>query len=127
MGLRLHHKYGVAPMLTCCQICGGDTNELLLLGASANKVCEQTLGEPYQGSSAQRIPHGLCDTCQGHLKAGAAVYVCPEEGGTLLMFSAECVKRNEWPGAGRINRVEPAIMRQLKGLATPEPAKAAGT
>lgn len=37
MGLRLHPQYGLNPTLGKCIICGGDTNELGLLGYNQNK------------------------------------------------------------------------------------------
>jgi len=108
-------------MLTCCQLCGGDTNELLLLGASADKVCRETFGQSYSGSSCQRIPHGICDKCKAMLDGGAACYICPERQ-AILMFSAECVSRNGWPGAGKVSRLRPEDMAKLQAMVAEAPA-----
>ena len=123
MGLRLSQRHGMAPMLTCCQVCGGDTNELLLLGASADKVCQETLGQPYSGSSCQRIPHGLCDSCQGRLKAGAAVYFCRQPP-QLVMLSAECVARNSLINPGKITEISAESMVNLQRVFNPQPEEA---
>ena len=80
MSIRLHSKHGLAPALTFCRICGKDTNELALLGASCDKVIrevyEATDGQSgskdgYQEYDHNRIPaREPCDECKEHLKGG---------------------------------------------------------
>lgn len=103
--------------MTKCQLCDGDTNELLLLGSSANSVCQTALGEAYSGLSTQRIANGLCDRCKTAFKGGAAAYFCNEGAQQgLLMFSAEAVTRLGCPGSGKINRVRPEDWTRMLGM-----------
>jgi len=78
--IRLHPKHGLAPALTVCRICCKDTNELALLGASADKVMremyEATNGQygskdGYQEYGHNRIlANGPCDECKALLDGG---------------------------------------------------------
>lgn len=87
MTIRLHSKLGVNPHLTYCPRCGGETNEIALLGTT-NKVyiCNlghRSIGYPKNGKcpecnaivsfereieERERIPGGLCDNCQEQIK-----------------------------------------------------------
>jgi len=91
MSIRLHSKLGVNPRLTFCPQCGGETNELLLLGAT-NKVYRCTdpkcntphIGSPPKGfcqrcgravkferelDDWEKLPGSICDACQAKNKA----------------------------------------------------------
>lgn len=106
-------------MLTQCQLCGEDGQEILMLGAKCHKICNEVLGEPYRGASTQRMPHGLCKRCKDALKAGAAAYVC-QETREVLALSGECVARCELPGGGRISRVTAEDMKKLQATFNPK-------
>lgn len=99
MPRRLSQKHGVAPVLTVCPVCGKDTNELQLLGASADKVMrklyEATDGkmgsrEGYTGSSTQKtIASEPCDECKARqkdaddeVKRGGVYWKCTRCGST---------------------------------------------
>lgn len=84
--MRLHKEHGVNPRLTFCPQCGGEGNELVLLGAHDSlyrcirEECGAAhIGRPEGGSCAkcgatvrlerkigqhERIPGGICDACQ---------------------------------------------------------------
>lgn len=67
--LKLSPKHGVNPMLGQCPLCGGDTNELFLLGKLPND--EQA---PRQGV----VPHlsEPCATCKDNMTKGIMLIVC---------------------------------------------------
>ena len=74
MSFRLHAQHGVAPALTFCRVCGKDTNEIAILGASCNTVMKQvhemTGGKEgsidgYKEYGYNRIPSNEpCDECK---------------------------------------------------------------
>jgi hypothetical protein len=95
MSIPLHPKLGVNPRLTVCRRCGGNTNELVLLG-NRNKVmkctscnalnygsrasdkcsaCSQrSLELDHELSDAERVPAmAPCDACAKELDEHAAV------------------------------------------------------
>jgi hypothetical protein len=78
--IKLHNQHGLAPALTFCRICGKDTNELALLGASADTVMrevQRATGKKetgYQEYGHNRIPsQRLCDECMSYLKGGMII------------------------------------------------------
>jgi len=99
MSIRLHPKHGVAPALTFCRICGKDTNELALLGASADKVLrevhEATDGaygseDGYKEYGYNKIPATEpCDECKGHLKAGGTIVIAKDTGEYLKLTTEQ--------------------------------------
>jgi ribosomal protein L37AE/L43A len=91
--IRLSTKHGLAPALTFCPLCGKDTNELALLGASCDKVMrevhEMTGGKAgsidgYKEYGHNRIPSSEpCDeckakqaTCNDEVKRGGIYWKC---------------------------------------------------
>jgi len=88
MSIRLHPEHGIAPALTFCRICGKETSEIALLGASADKVLrevhEATGGahgdkDGYKDYGYNRIPATEpCDKCKGHLKAGGTIIIAKD-------------------------------------------------
>lgn len=88
MTLRLSQKHGVAPALTFCRICGKDTDELALLGASCDKVMREVYeatdgaygnAQGYQEYGHNRIPaQEPCDECEGFLKGGGAILIAKD-------------------------------------------------
>jgi hypothetical protein len=80
--ISLHKQHGIAPALTFCRICGGDTNEIALLGAQADKVMrevQRATGKPqrgYEGLISDRIPSDTpCDTCLEHLNNRGTIII----------------------------------------------------
>lgn len=108
MSILLHPKLGVNPRLTFCPRCGGETNELLLVG-KANKLCRcrhckmTMLGPPwpaicpkcrnYPGwekirelDEWEKLPSSkVCDECQKEQEQFAQVV---KEGG--IYFRCKC-------------------------------------
>jgi len=87
MSLRLHSKHGVAPTLTVCEVCGADGQDLLLLGASADstmrKLHDASDGyygskEGYSGSMSQKVPHGLCKTCEDTINGQGCIVIAKD-------------------------------------------------
>lgn len=99
MNIRLSQKHGVAPALTFCPVCGKETNELALLGASCDKVMRQvheaTGGREgsatgYKEYGFNRIPASEpCDECKAKQAAcdaevarGGVYWKCSKCGST---------------------------------------------
>ena len=62
--MRLSKEKGVNPKLTFCRRCGGDTEELMLIGANEGKFTCSQCGMVSFGSQ----PMGYCPNCkQNHL------------------------------------------------------------
>ena len=59
-GIRLHPEHGVNPTMTQCYLCGGEKNEIALLGAA------------YRGKAPTRvcIDKEPCDSCKGMMAQG---------------------------------------------------------
>lgn len=80
MSIRLSQQHGVAPALTFCRICGKETQELALLGASCDKVMRQvheaTGGREgsisgYKEYGHNRVPATEpCHECKAYLNGG---------------------------------------------------------
>lgn len=63
-GIRLHPEHGVNPTISQCIICGGDKNEIALLGAS------------YKGQAPMKMVTSIepCDACrEKYLKNGVMI------------------------------------------------------
>lgn len=83
--ITLSKKHGVAPALTFCRICGGDVNELALLGSKCDTVMKQvheaTDGKygsayGYQEYGHNRIPASEpCDECKKYLTEGGIILI----------------------------------------------------
>ena len=89
MSIRLDPKHGLNPALTYCPRCGGETNELMLLGDARVYQC-QTCKQKMIGQHAESCPNGhgkmayvshyenefgkrlpsrsLCDKCEEEVK-----------------------------------------------------------
>jgi len=90
----LSKKYGVAPALTFCRICGKDTNELAMLGAQADKVMkevyEATNGQygskdGYSEYGHNRIPATEpCDECKAYF-VGGCILIAKDTGEYLRL------------------------------------------
>jgi len=86
--IKLSKKHGLAPALTFCRICGKETNELALLGASADKVMKEVSaatggaeGSPdgYREYGYNRIPASEpCDECKKYLNEGGLILVAKD-------------------------------------------------
>jgi hypothetical protein len=91
----LHPTKGVNPALCFCPICGGDTNELALLGAYKIYTCRCGVvhyGRPKQPRDCrcgdfqatesrelrdgEKVPGGSCDKCRDILKT-TNIVICP--------------------------------------------------
>lgn len=104
-GITLHQKLGLNPRLTFCVRCGGETNELALLGnknwiykcgdcgakfvGGAPVRCPKCGGRSFDRdrelSDGERIPSGdLCDKCKAQLEELKQVV---EEGGVFWRCS----------------------------------------
>ena len=80
MSITLSKKHGLTPAISFCRICGKDTNELALLGASCDstmrKLHEATDGkygslEGYQEYGYNKIPaQEPCEECKAYLNGG---------------------------------------------------------
>jgi len=91
-GILLSEKFGVNPCLTICSRCGGETNEILLLGKANKYECKKchkyiigtrpkkcpfcedssygfTNHGEFEGTYSQRLPASeLCDKCKKELR-----------------------------------------------------------
>ena len=87
MSLPLSRVHGVAPALTVCKVCGADGQDLLLLGAfcdsTMRKVHEATDGQygskqGYKNYGHNKVPHGLCKTCEDVLKGQGCIIIAKD-------------------------------------------------
>lgn len=94
MVITLHKKYGVAPCLTYCQLCGGDSEEIALLGISCNTIVQKVFvatggkygAESYDGSSHVRIPsREPCNKCTEALKNGGIILIAADTSEVLRL------------------------------------------
>lgn len=78
--IRLHPKYGVAPALLFCPVCGKDTNGLALLGATADKVMkEHGQDKGYQEYGHNRLPDtNICGECQSILENKGIIIIAED-------------------------------------------------
>ena len=93
--IRLSQKHGVAPALTFCRVCGKDTNELALLGASADQVMREvhaaTNGQygskdGYSEYEHNRIPATEpCDECKALLDGKGCILIAKDTGEYLKL------------------------------------------
>ncbi len=88
--MRLHRKHGVAPIMTCCQVCN-DSVGMILAGASADKISNEAFGEPYRATTARSIAYEICNQCQKVLDDGGVVFLC--EDGRAIMMAKQWVDR----------------------------------
>jgi rubrerythrin len=132
--ITLHKELGVNPRLTYCPQCGGESNELLLLG-NTNKVyrCEACntphIGRPKRGKCMncghgsvpfereldrmEKLPGSICDSCQ---EKNAAVAEEVAKGGIHWRCS-DC------GSAGAIKAGHPLAVRvrEQMGIEPPDP------
>ena len=66
MSIILSKKHGIAPILSQCFLCGGDKNEIALMGSRANKL-EDEFGNLPQRAVFDKEP---CEQCQEYMKQG---------------------------------------------------------
>lgn len=64
MSLRLHPEHGVNPSLSQCFWCGGDKNEILLLGANRGKKAPHRVCFNYEP----------CDKCKEQFSQGIRIF-----------------------------------------------------
>lgn len=58
--IRLHKKYGVNPTISQCPLCGGDKNEVVLLGSACKEEAPMRMV----------VNNEPCDECKKMMKAG---------------------------------------------------------
>ena len=133
--ITLHPQLGVNPRLTFCPQCGGETNELLLLG-NTNKVYRCTssscntphVGRPKNGKcqncgaqvkfdrelgDREKLPGSVCDSCQEKNREAEEVVA---EGGIFWRCS-DCNSSGAIRGSAPLAQ---AVRKQV-GIAPPDP------
>lgn len=131
--MQLHPEKGLNPHLTTCPRCGGEGQEILLLGKH-NKIykcpsCGQThIGRPKKGNcqkcgtvvefereigESERLPGGFCDACKEEIEKFKKVIA---EGG--IHWKCEECRRE-----GVITHDAPlaAAVRKKLGIFAPDP------
>lgn len=84
--IQLHPKHGLAPAILVCPQCGKDTNELALLGASADKVMKEYGKDGYQEYGSNKIcSNNLCGSCQAILDNNGILIVAEDIKQSLLL------------------------------------------
>ena len=96
--IRLHPKHGIAPALTFCRICGGECNEIALLGSKADRVLQEVhkasggthgSADGYREYGFNRIPsQEPCEGCKSHLDGGGC-FIIADDTGEYLRLSTE--------------------------------------
>ena len=78
--IRLHPKYGVAPALLFCPVCGKDTNGIAMLGATADKVMRDAgQKDGYKEYGHNRLPdNNICDECQSILENKGIIIIAED-------------------------------------------------
>lgn len=77
--ITLHAKYGVAPALLVCPICGKDTGGIALLGAKADKVMRDAGKDGYQEYGHNKIPDtNICGECQSILENKGIIIIAED-------------------------------------------------
>ena len=72
--ITLHPKHGLAPALTFCYVCGGETNEITLLGRKADIIAKQ-MGQNEYGYCTRVPSPSLCTKCESHLQIGGTILI----------------------------------------------------
>lgn len=114
--IRLHPNYGLNPTISTCFLCGGDKNEIALLGSA------------YHGEAPKKmiINKEPCDTCKSYMAQGVLL-ICVKDGtdhenpyrlGHLAVIKEEAAKKifNNL-GNSRAAFVEESLWKEL-GLPT---------
>lgn len=118
-GIRLSEKHGVNPMLVVCELCGGDTGEIALLGRLRDDA-----EAPHKGA----LRGSVCPTCRDYMAQGVLLVIVrdgtqadPYRTGEIHVIRAEAPARM-FPtlGAKRAAFLEESAAR-LIGLPKPEP------
>lgn len=115
-GIRLHPKYGLNPTMPVCIICGKETGEIALLGAT------------YKGEAPRHMIVGVepCSDCkEKYLKNGVLLLETNSfqtdepkiPTGRMVVITVECFKRIFstyiasdhicWIGAGLLDKIMP--------------------
>jgi len=132
-GIQLSEKYGVNPTLTYCPRCGGEGQEIALVGRAIEYECHNCKGrivgihprtcphcESSQGftslgefdGSGERLPGEICDSCQKEIEQLKKIV---EEGG-IYWKCANCKNR----GVIRKNEFT-EMVREHSGIEPPDP------
>lgn len=119
--IRLSERHGVNPMLSQCPLCGGDTNELILLGRLPDDK-----QAPMRG-----VVSGVsqpCDTCKHYMQQGIMLIVVrdgsdrsnPYRIGEIHVITEDAASRifNDAVLRSRCAFIEETTARQL-GIAKP--------
>ncbi|MBU2177725.1 MAG: hypothetical protein KJ556_21745 [Gammaproteobacteria bacterium] len=64
--MKLHKNFGLNPTIPTCFYCGGEKDELILLGAASKKITGQEQA-PMRGLVFDKAP---CDQCKKHMEQG---------------------------------------------------------
>lgn len=133
MSITLDKDNGVNPFLVSCQICGGDTPELALLGNKGYTCecqrCEKKLigtdkcpcggfgGQRTKLDPHEKLPIGLCDDCKAKIEKEAEKAREEVERGGLYFRCTGCGAR------GYVAADNPlcAKIREEHGVPAPEP------
>ena len=113
-GLRLHKEHGVNPTISQCIICGGEKNELVLLGAN------------YKERAPMHMITSLepCEACrEKYLKTGIMLAEATGEKhtptGRIMVITEDCFRRcmNVPVPAGRIALIEDIAFQRFQAEA----------
>lgn len=107
--IRLSKEHGLAPCLTVCMICGKDAEELVLLGAQADKI------KDFGNGTRMRVSEP-CNECKARLKEGAPAFLCDDS--RVVMITAEASLKyfdGQKEKVGRIWRMTPETFNQTFG------------
>lgn len=126
MSVKLSPKHGVNPMLGQCLLCGGDTNELFLVGRLPGD----------EEAPRRGVVPGMsrpCDTCQGLMQQGILLIICqdgsdqanPYRTGEMHVIKEEAAAKifnNPDVLRKRAAFIEESVARAI-GIPKPEPKK----
>lgn len=102
MSLKLHSRYGVNPTIPTCFVCGGEKNEIVLLGALAYRITGKENGENVR-MAFDKEP---CDKCKAFMAQGV-IFISVRDGeagdnpyrtGGWWVLRDEAVRRMGQPG-----------------------------
>jgi hypothetical protein len=75
MGVRRHPEHGVNATIPTCFFCGGEKNELILLGANSKRITGQDKA-PMKGPVFDTVP---CDECKRLMGLGVILVSVKDE------------------------------------------------